>query len=235
MIVATLLGLTLIPLAAWTIGTAVVHLAPSSFRCEAVVRQPSSGTVMPVGSERVIQSALEELAGAGAGKGIDPMAKHALWSGLSASPSSVPGVFKVAVTGANPDEARRTLMAVVRAYESHHAAASGARLMIYAGPPVSRRENVPPGARMMLGLAGAAWLGLALSIPLLRCLEGSATFEPGILAHMRRGKDLVSAIARASAATGPPPAGGCLPAASGGCSSSCSGSRRRRSGRWDRG
>lgn len=208
-----LLGLAGIPLVAWALGSVVVHVAPASFRCEAVIRQPLTGAVAPITSDRVIRSAVEELAKAGGPRGTGPMAMHALWSGLSAAPMTAPGFFKVAASGAEPDEARRTLMAVVRAYESHHAAANGARLLVYAGPPVCQRASVPTGVRMALGLAGTAWLGLALAIPLLRWLEGRAATELRAVARVRNAMARISAIARASAAAEAPHAAGFLPAA----------------------
>ncbi|HEY1120694.1 MAG TPA: hypothetical protein VGE67_03805, partial [Haloferula sp.] len=113
-------------------------------------------------------------------------------------------VVQVTARGHDPIEARRTLMAVVQSYEHRHAD-TDSRLLVYAAPLESMPVDVPHGMRLVLGFAGLALLGLLLSIPLLRRLEGVPLVQTG--------REAFSAIARAFEAAEPPRAGEYLPAA----------------------
>jgi hypothetical protein len=196
-----LLGLA--PLAMWLLGTAIVEVVPPVYRSEAVLRLPTdkASAVGPLDSPAVIDEAASALA---TGNSPDPMATQVLRSNLTLKRNIGPRVIQVAARGNDPREAQRTLMAVVKSYEHHHAN-SGLRLLVYAAPAESVPVGVPHGMRMVLGCAGLALIGLLLSIPLLRRLEGVPLQESG--------HELLSAIARACAAVGLPHASGYLPAA----------------------
>ena len=197
-----LLVLGLAPLTMWLLGTAIVEVAPAVYQSEAVLRLPDSAAAIanPLASPAVINEAALSLA---AGKAPNPMATAVLRSNLTLKREMGPHVIQVAARGLDPEEAQRTLMAVVESYEHQHAAA-GSRLLVYATPAASVPVGVPHGMRMVLGCAGLALVGLLLSIPLLRRLEGVPLLVSA--------RELLSAIARAFAATGLPRVGGYLPA-----------------------
>jgi hypothetical protein len=201
---AIILALGLAPLAMWLVGTAIVRVAPPVYQSEAVLRVPASAanTTNPVTTPAVINEASLTLA---AGSARDPMATQVLRSQLTLKRDIGPQVIQVAARGDNPLEARRTLMAVVESYEHQHATRTGSPLLVYAAPLESAPVGVPHGMRLVLGCAGLALVGLLLSIPLLRRLEGVPLVQSG--------RELVSAIARAFAAAGLPRVGGYLPAA----------------------
>jgi hypothetical protein len=179
-----------------------VRVAPPVYRSEAVLRLPAgaANTANPLASPAVIDEAALALAD---GRTPNPMETQVLRSNLTLGRGIGPDMIRVAARGPDPQEAQRTLMAVVEAYERHHPG-SGSRLLVYAAPPESVPLGVPHGMRMVLGCAGLALVGLLLSIPLLRRLEGVPLLESG--------RELVSAIARACAATGLPRVCGSLPA-----------------------
>jgi hypothetical protein len=199
-----ILAAGLAPLAMWLVGTAIVRVAPPVYQSEAVLRVPASAatTANPVATPAVIDEAATTL---GAKASHDPMATQVLRSQLTLKRDIGPQVIKVAARGHDPQEARRTLMAVVESYEHQHAAGTGAPLLVYAAPLESAPVAVPHGMRLVLGCAGLALAGLLLSIPLLRKLEGVPLVQSG--------RELVNAIARACAAAGLPRVGGYLPAA----------------------
>ncbi|MCW1922782.1 hypothetical protein OKA05_09490 [Luteolibacter arcticus] len=187
----TVLGFA--PLAMWMLGTAIVRVTPPVYRSQAVLRLPAATprTADPLRSPSVIDAAASALA---AGATPDPMAKQVLCSDVTLERGIGGNLIQVAARGHDPQEAQRTLMAVVESYERQHAG-QGTRLLVYAAPPEAAPVGVPHGMRIVLGCAGVASLGLLLSIPLLTLLER------------------VSAIARASAAAGFPRGGEYLPAA----------------------
>lgn len=198
-----ILAIGLAPLAMWLIGTAIVRVAPPVYQSEAVLRLPASAANAsnPLASPAVIDEAASTLA---TGTLRDPMATEVLRSHLILKRDIGPNVIQVAAQGHDPLEAQRTLMAVVGSYEHQHATSSGSPLLVYAAPPESMPVGVPHGMRVVLGCAGLALIGLLLSIPLLRRLEGVPLVESG--------RELLSAIARACAAAGLPRVSGYLPA-----------------------
>lgn len=198
-----ILALGLAPLAMWLLGTAIVQVAPPVYQSEAVLRLPASAANAsnPLASPAVIHEAASTLA---AGESRDPMATQVLRSHLTLKRDIGPHVIQVAARGQDPQEAQRTLMAVVESYEHQHATHAGSALLVYAAPQESAPVGVPHGMRMVLGCAGLALGGLLLSIPLLRRLEGVPLLESG--------RELLNAIARAFAAAGLPRVCGSLPA-----------------------
>jgi hypothetical protein len=174
------------------------------YQSEAVLRLPASAAkdANPVATPAVIDQAAQTLS---AGASRDPMATQVLRSHLTLQRDIGPHVIRVAARGQDPQEARRTLMAVVASYEQQHATATGSPLLVYAAPLEAAPMSVPHGMRLVLGCAGLALAGLLLSIPLLRKLEGVPLVQSA--------RELVSAIARACAAAGVPRASGYLPAA----------------------
>ena len=199
-----ILLIALAPLAMWLVGTAIVRMVPPVYQSEAVLRLPASApmTANPVATPAVIDEAALTLAD---GAARDPMATQVLRSQLTLSRDIGPQVIRVAARGQDPQEARRTLMAVVESYEHQHATSPGTPLLVYAAPLESAPVSVPHGMRLVLGCAGLALASLILSIPLLRKLEGVPLVQSG--------RELVSAIARACEAAGLPRAAGYLPAA----------------------
>jgi hypothetical protein len=197
------LAVGLAPLAMWLVGTAIVRVAPPVYQSEAILRLPASvaNTRDPLASPAVINEAASTLA---AGASRDPMATQVLRSHLILKHEMGPAVIQVAARGNDPQESQRTLMAVVESYEHQHANSSSAPLLVYAAPPESMPVGVPHEMRMVLGCAGSALIGLLLSIPLLRRLEGVPLVESG--------RELLSAIARAFSAAGLPRVCGYLPA-----------------------
>jgi hypothetical protein len=199
----TILAIGLAPLMMWLVGTAMVQVASPVYQSEAVLKLPptTADAADPLGSPALIDEAASTLA---TGHLADPMAKQMLRSNLTLKRSLGHQVIQVAARGHDPLEAQRTLMAVVQSYE-HRNATSGSRLLVYAAPLQSVPVDVPHGMRMVLGCAGLASLGLLLSIPLLRRLEGVPLVQTG--------RELISAIARAFAAAEPRRASEYLPAA----------------------
>ena len=197
-----LLTIGLTPLAMWLVGTVIVQVAPPVYQSEAVLKLPAAteAAVDPLGSAALIDEVASTLS---TGHSTDPMAKQMLRSNLILKRSIGHHVVQLAARGHDPLEAQRTLQAVVESYELQHAD-SGTRLLVYAAPLASVPVDVPHGMRMVLGCAGLASLGLLLSIPLLRRLEGVPLVQSG--------RELVSAIARAFAAAEPRHASGYLPA-----------------------
>ena len=198
-----ILAVGLAPLAMWLIGTAIVRVAPPVYQSEAVLKLPATAAdaINPLGSAEVIDEAASTLSN---GQSPDPMARQMLRSNLTLKQDIGRNVVQVAARGHDPIEAQRTLMAVVESYAHQHAG-PGSRLLVYTAPLESLPVDVPHGMRLVLGFAGLALLGLLLSIPLLRRLEGVPLVQSG--------REALNAIARAFAAAEPPRAGEYLPAA----------------------
>ncbi|MCW1886126.1 hypothetical protein OKA04_15415 [Luteolibacter flavescens] len=193
------------PLAMWALGTAMVQVAPPVYESGVVLRSPAvpeGGMTASLKSGKVIDEAASTLA---TDHTSAATTKQMLRSQVTWKPATSQDTVELTARGRDPEEARRTMMAVVASYERHHAE-EGRQLLVYTLPPETTPMHTPHGTRLMLGGAGLAMLALLLSIPLLRRMEGEPLLEDGWRERM------LSAIARASAARAPRPAGGYLPA-----------------------
>lgn len=174
-----ILALTLIglfPFAAWLMGSAIVHISPSVYRSDVVIRISAEGSdselvrseAARLKSKSVVREAAETLAHE-RNTSADPMAKYLLWSKLSVEQHASTNLIRLVARSSNPEEAHRISAAVIEAYEA--ARPSGLGQSIYFVPVQSAPLRVADEKRMILGIAGLAMIGLLLSIPLLRRLE----------------------------------------------------------------
>lgn len=178
--------LAVLPFAFWALGSCMAWAAPATYRSSALVQVAPAveGKALRVEVEKirsgeVLGHAAKLLKPENGREADDPMAEYLLWSSLSVTADAGPNLVRLEASGSNPTESRRILMAVVEAYATTCATATGmssgadtsAGRCVYLDSAAPAKTRVSDETRLALGVGGVAGLGLFLAIPLLIGME----------------------------------------------------------------